>query len=392
MQNSPHAHLRQLLLAPSHPVTCPQCAAQFTLAEGVGRHLLEGLEEASARELEKVQALAKQSAAGAAGLELTALKQTLAAKEGELKTAQAAELALRKQRRDLEELQAKLELEIERRVDADRTARDERIRAEEAQKAKLREADLRRKNEELTKAAAELQNKVDKGSQQLQGDVLEVLLHADLCQAFRHDTLVEVKTGARGSDVEHTVNTTLGQPAGLILWEAKRTQAWSNLWVDKLLGDVRKRNAVAGVIVTTSPPKDFPPGHAFALHKGVWVTRPEAAVALATALREGVLGVHLQRLANANRTEKKEAVYDYLTSPQFAQKIRAMYRAFESLRNALESEKKAYQRIWASREKQLSMAANELLGIAGDLQGLAQQDLPQLELVPIAQIGLEEVA
>lgn len=37
---------------------------------------------------------------------------------------------------------------------------------------------------------------------------------------------------------------------------------------------------------------------------------------------------------------------------------------------------------WRRREKQIEQATVQLIGIAGDPQGLAQQDLPQLELVP----------
>jgi hypothetical protein len=37
---------------------------------------------------------------------------------------------------------------------------------------------------------------------------------------------------------------------------------------------------------------------------------------------------------------------------------------------------------WARREKQLQSGLAELLGVAGDIQGLAQQELPALELEP----------
>jgi hypothetical protein len=73
-------------------------------------------------------------------------------------------------------------------------------------------------------------------------------------------------------------------------------------------------------------------------------------------------------------------VYDYLTSPQFAQKLRAVYEAFTRMRAELDSERAATQQRWNRREKQIQLATAQLLGIAGDLQGLAQQDLPQLEL------------
>jgi hypothetical protein len=79
-----------------------------------------------------------------------------------------------------------------------------------------------------------------------------------------------------------------------------------------------------------------------------------------------------------------EAVYDYLTSPQFAQKLRAVYDAFRKMRAELETERATTQQRWNRRDKQIQLATTQLLAIAGDLQGLAQHDVPQLELEPQA--------
>ncbi len=73
----------------------------------------------------------------------------------------------------------------------------------------------------------EAQRKSEQGSQQLQGEVLELLLEEQLMQAFPLDEISEVKKGARGGDAVHTVMTRSGQAAGIVLWEAKRAQNWS---------------------------------------------------------------------------------------------------------------------------------------------------------------------
>jgi hypothetical protein len=90
-------------------------------------------------------------------------------------------------------------------------------------------------------------------------------------------------------------------------------------------------------------------------------------------------------VASANKGEKMEAVYDYLVSPQFALKLRAVYEAFTRMRAELDSERATTQQRWNRREKQIQLATAQLLGIAGDLQGLAQQELPQLELAHAAE-------
>jgi hypothetical protein len=50
------------------------------------------------------------------------------------------------------------------------------------------------------------------------------------------------------------------------------------------------------------------------------------------------------------------------------------------MRGELDSERSTTQQRWNRREKQIETATAQLLAIAGDVQGLAQQDIPQLEL------------
>jgi hypothetical protein len=142
--------------------------------------------------------------------------------------------------------------------------------------------------------------------------------------------------------------------------------------------------------VTTSFPSEWPAGQLFGLYEGVWLTSAAAAIPMAAVLREGLLEAHKARVAVANKGEKMEAVYDYLTSPQFAHKLKAVYEVFGKLRDELHAERTAMQQRWKRREKQIEMATVQLIGIAGDLQGLAQQDLPQLELAPQALEAAED--
>ncbi|MGH8257395.1 MAG: DUF2130 domain-containing protein, partial [Steroidobacteraceae bacterium] len=98
------------------------------------------------------------------------------------------------------------------------------------------------------------------------------------------------------------------------------------------------------------------------------------------ALRAGVLDLHKQRLISAGKGEKMEAVYDYLTSVQFAQKLKAVYGAFRALQEDLAKERAAAEQRFARREKLIATGVKELLGFAGDVQGLSQQQMPQLEM------------
>jgi len=281
---------------------------------------------------------------------------------------------------------------VQRRVDESRRQIEETTRATEGERARLREGDLQKRLDDAMSRVAEMQRQLEQGSQQLQGEVLELLLQEELAAAFPIDTITEVKKGARGGDAVHTVKTRTEQVAGIILWEAKRAQRWSGLWPAKLKEDMRQAGAVAGVIVTTSFPSDWPARRLFGLYEGVWLTSAAAAIPMAAVLREGLLEAHKARVAVANKGEKMEAVYDYLTSPQFAHKLKAVYEVFGRLREELHAERTAMQQRWKRREKQIELATVQLVGIAGDLQGLAQQDLPQLELEPNALQAPDDAA
>jgi hypothetical protein len=229
---------------------------------------------------------------------------------------------------------------------------------------------------------AEMQRRAVQGSQPLQGEVLELALEEALRRAFPLDVIDEVKKGQRGGDVKHHVHARSGARAGLVLWETKRAAAWNAQWLAKLKDDMRDAGADVGVLITTGTaiPKEWTAGMQFGLVDGIWVAVWSVAVQLGEALRAGLLDVHKQRLVSSGRGEKMEAVYDYVTSPQFAQKLRAVLEAFQRMRDELEAEKNQTLQRWARREKQLEAGKAALLGVGGELQGLAQQELPQLEL------------
>jgi hypothetical protein len=306
----------------------------------------------------------------------------LADQGAQLKALQAEQVGLRQERQRLQDEKAAMALEVQRQVDARLGERDAVIAAREQERAALDKAELQKKLDDVTSQLAEVQRKAEQGSQQLQGEVLELALEEGLRRAFPFDLIEEVKKGVRGGDVIQRVLTRTGEPAAVLLWETKRARDWSPQWHAKLKEDMRGCGAEVGILVTmpTAVPKEWLPGQAFGAVDGVWVVIWPVALQLAEALRAGALDVHKQRLVSAGKGEKMEAVYDYVTSAQFAQKLRAVYDTFGKMRQELESEKAQAMQRWARREKQLDAGMHALLGVGGEIQGLAQQDLPMLEM------------
>ncbi|MFI4868019.1 MAG: DUF2130 domain-containing protein [Steroidobacterales bacterium] len=314
--------------------------------------------------------------------ERQAFEQRIADQDAQLAVLRVQQLELLRSKSALEDRAGQLELEVARRLDVGRADLETRIRAQEKERADLEKAELQKKLEDVNAKLVEAQQKGSQGSQQLQGEVLELMIEDQLRQAFPADAFEEVKKGARGADVVQRVMTRAQQLAGTILWEAKRAKEWGREWPAKLKDDMRAAGADVGILVTTSLPREMPAAQMFGLHEDVWVTSWSAAVPLACALRERVLEVHKHRAISAGKGEKMEALYDYLTSAQFAQKLKAIYGAFQAMQEDLQKERTAAEQRWARREKQIGTGMKEIAGFAGDVQGLAQQSLPQLELQP----------
>lgn len=417
--------MKKIIVSAEEKIVCPNCANEYQLAQAISRHTIERyeqefadalasekkeLEESLAKEAErkanklfteqiaklkedladvrkaeqdaralvtKTEADAKAKATEAFAQEKSALAEELAAKNAQLATFREQELALRRQKQELEEKQANFQVEFERKLDEERTRLASQIGSREAERFALIEAEYKKKIDDAQKANEDLRRKLDQGSQQLQGEVLELELEHMLQSAFYHDQIDEVKKGQRGADVIQTVRTPSGQVCGKIIWEAKRAENWSEKWLQKLKDDQQEANADIAVLVTTAMPKGNT--ESFCRMGDVWVVSPQVMRPLGETLRVILLESQRLKQVNTGRNEKMEQLYNYLASPQFAQRIRSMLESFETMRADLDAEKRAMQRIWAKRQSQIERLTGSMTSVVGELQAIAQDQLTQLD-------------
>ena len=123
---------------------------------------------------------------------------------------------------------------------------------------------------------------------------------------------------------------------------------------------------------------------------GVWVTNPACALSLANALRVGLIQLATARRAADGKHTKMELLYSYLSGQEFRHRIEGIVKAFVTLKADLESEKRAMQRVWAKREKQLERAVTQSAGLYGDLSGLIGQALPSIEKLTLPFLDKED--
>jgi hypothetical protein len=192
-----------------------------------------------------------------------------------------------------------------------------------------------------------------------------------------------VPKGVNGADLVQRVRSPSGLVCGTILWEAKQTKAWQPAWLRKLKDEQHELGAEFAVLVTAAMPKDRSGACAepFLRESDVWVARFDAARPLAELLRSTLVELHKQRQANAGRSEKMELLYNYICSPQFAQRVKAVYDCVATMRDELDAEQAAMARIWKKREAQLTRMQDGLLSVVGDLQGIGQDVVPALDTI-----------
>src|SRR6185436_14047121 len=212
----------------------------------------------------------------------------------------------------------------------------------------------------------------EQGSMQLQGEVQELALEEMLKSTFPFDEIQEVGKGVRGADCIQTVRNNFGQECGRIIYESKRTTAFSIEWIEKLKADMRSLGAEIPVIVTKTMAKDM---DCFGLKDGVWVCSFSEVRALAVALREGVLRVAAANKSNDNRGDKMHLLYDYLTSNEFAEQWKAIREGFMSMKISIQRERDAMEKLWKQREKHLEKVLLNAAHIRGSIEGISGSDV-----------------
>jgi hypothetical protein len=321
--------------------------------------------------------------------EIEDLNKVLGDRNKKLEEAQKAQAEIVRKERELEDKQREMELNIEKRVkmglaEARMLAKQE---AEDALNLKVVERD--QTIAKLQESIEELKRRAEQGSQQLQGEVQELIIEDMLKEHFPGDEVLPVAKGEHGGDTLQRVKGPTGLHCGTILWESKRTKNWLEAWLPKLRGDGRVAKAEVVILVSQALPK----GHSgsFDLIDGVWVTNLRLAMPLATILRQALIEVASARRSSEGQQTKTELVYQYLTGPQFRQRVQAIVEAFTNLREDLDNERKVTMKQWAKREKQIEMVMMSTVGMYGDLQGIAGRALGEVDglTMPTQPLALE---
>jgi len=329
------------------------------------------LEEVKQKTVQKARLEAQESITK----ELKDKEDQIAELKKRAEQAEEQELKIRKEKRELEESKRKFELEKQRQLDEEREKIRIDAKKETEDKMSLTLAQEKKKNEDAQKQILELQRKLQQGSQQAQGEVMELEIEELLRKEFPLDAIEEVKKGQRGADIIHKVIDKKGQMVGTLLWESKNGK-WHPSWIKKLKEDQRQAKADLAILVSNNLPPEIKDS---TYRDGIWILARKMIIPIALTLRFSLIKVNFERGVNTNKNEKMAVLYQYMTSVEFKHRIEAIIESFTELQEEMEKEKRFFNTKWAKQEKSLRKVIDHTHGMYGELQAIAGKSLPEIK-------------
>jgi hypothetical protein len=356
-------------------VVCPHCKKKVELSEAIIHEFQDKIREEERKtieaELEKVNAerMAKHEKELREKLEL-ANKQRESEQEEENKKRL---LELEEMKKKEKELSEKLEKEKEERIKAEeRITADAKKKAEEEVELKLKQKDIQL--EQARKANQELNRKLEQGSQQLQGEALELNLEEKLKASFPNDEFIPVPKGVEGGDIWQKIYFK-GSIVGSILWETKRTKTWSKGWLTKLKEDSGKINATEAILVSTALPQEI---SNFDRKDGVWITTYEHAINICRYVRFLITTVSAVKSSAHHTEEEWGQIRDYMMGDSFKHRMQAHFDGVNQLRATLDAEKKSTILRWKKLESTIEKISNNTINFYGELKTIVT-NLPEID-------------
>jgi len=309
-----------------------------------------------------------------------ALQKELNEKSLQIQELGRSKAEIEKLKREKLELKESLEADSMKKLNEQIQAERDKIRKSEEERNELKFKEMEKKLADQVALTKQMQRKQEQGSMQMQGEVQELAIEEWLMFQFPLDAIEEIKKGARGGDCIQVVNTRARQNCGKIYYESKRTKDFGAAWIEKFKADMREKGADVGVLVTEAMPAGL---DRMGIMDGVWVCTYEEFKGLCSVLRESVIQVSGALVSQEGKGDKMHMLYDFLTSNTFRMQVEAIVEGFTAMKNGLESEKRAMQRIWKERDKQIDKVITNTIDMYGSIKGIAGnavQSVKALEL------------
>jgi hypothetical protein len=370
----------------ANKIKCPSCGFEFDVDEVLEHKAEEKIKKELLKEFEadkrKIADESEQKGKKQAEAELKLLREDVENKKRENLVLKKKELEILRKEKEMKEKEENLRLEIEKEFLSKSDEREQEIRKQESEKNDMKMKELEKQLTDQKKLSEEMKRKLEQGSMQLQGEVQELALEEFLKIEFPFDVIKEVPKGVKGADVIQSVRNSLQQDCGKIIYESKRTKTFSDNWLDKLKDDQKSQQAEIAVIVTETMPKDM---ERFGQRNGIWICNYNEIKSLSFVLREMLLKTHSVRATQVNKGDKMELLYNFLTSTEFKQQVESIVEGFSQLKIDIDTEKRAMQKIWKEREKQIEKVINNTIDMYGSIKGIAGSAIESIKALELPE-------
>lgn len=368
-------------------VTCPHCGKPVEISHALEEELRHSIEKdvqnKSKEDFEKLQQKKIAEVKEKFDLDLKTREEEIVENRKQNKELREQLSQLMQQLRTEKTARENVEILMQKRLLEEQEKIRMKAKEEDAEKHRL---DLKEKEQQLDgmrKTIEELQRKGSVGSQQLQGEVQELDLEESLAREFPEDEIQPVGKGVLGADIRQIVKSPKGMECGKILWESKRTKAWSDGWITKLKSDLLADRSHIPVIVSDTLPDEAKSG--LGNKNGVWIASPKYAIILSALLRKSLLDSAKQKVIAQMKQTKAEDLYGYVTSDEFVHQMESMIDTYKEMKKQIDDERSAFERMWKKREVQVNRLLSGVSGMFGEMQGIAGSALPT-----ISSLGLPE--
>ncbi|OGM28734.1 hypothetical protein A2801_03505 [Candidatus Woesebacteria bacterium RIFCSPHIGHO2_01_FULL_41_10] len=375
-------------------IKCPHCGKSVEVTEAlthqIQEQIVKSLETQHAGELVEAKRVGEENAHKILekkfSQELDALKREKDEERDRSKSLSKQVTELLDEIRQLRRKDEERDIQMKKKLlDEEAKIREEATkRAQEEHRMKDLEKD--KKLQDAIKQVDELRSRIEQGSQQTQGESLELELEKNIKAEFPADTVSEVKKGQRGADIIQEVVDKNGKTCGVILWESKNAK-WSDTWITKLKDDKRQANADLAVLVSVHLPGET---ESFIYRDGVWIVGVAHYLSLALALRFNLVSMYHERQNAQGKDEKMRIMYEYLTGKEFRHRVEAIVEAFGTMQEEMEREKRWFHTKWARQEKTIRNVIDNTHGMYGDLQGVIGRQVLPIKGLELLDDGTEE--
>lgn len=274
------------------------------------------------------------------------------------------------------EIQLQFEKEFNEKLKAEREA----ISKREQEKVQMIIAEKEKTIDDVKKQLKEMERKAEQGSMQLQGEVQEIAIENVLTEMFRFDEIIEVPKGKKGADVIQIVKNNSLETSGRIIYESKRTKAFSKSWIEKLKTDQLRENADIAVLISDVLPDEI---DRVGIIDGVWICDFNGLQGVALILRESLLKINQAFASQINKGDKMNMLYNYLTSNEFRLQIESIVEGFIHLKDSISKERIAMESLWKERGKQIEKVLLNMANFYGAIKGIAGKAIPSVPLLEL---------